>query len=121
MDETNLPPEAGLDSRAIHYAKGCYIGQEVINRIHSVGHVNRELRGLRLATDLKILPPRGEKLFHVGKEVGYVASAIRSPALNANIGLGFVRREHNKIGNELALKTAAGDSVVKVVELPFNS
>ena len=39
--------------------KGCYIGQEVINRIHSIGHVNRELRGLRLADDLKALPAKG--------------------------------------------------------------
>src|SRR4029079_3718388 len=48
MDETNLPLECGLEARAISYNKGCYIGQEVINRIHSIGHVNRELVGLRL-------------------------------------------------------------------------
>ena len=46
MDETNIPLECGIESRAVTYTKGCYIGQEVINRIHSVGHVNRELRGL---------------------------------------------------------------------------
>ncbi len=50
MDETNLPLECGIESRAVSYNKGCYIGQEVINRIHSFGHVNRELRGLRLPT-----------------------------------------------------------------------
>ena len=49
MDETNLPLECGIESRAVSYNKGCYIGQEVINRIHSFGHVTRELRGLRLA------------------------------------------------------------------------
>ena len=67
MDETNIPLECGIESRAIVYNKGCYIGQEVINRIHSVGHVTRELRGLRLADDLKILPQRGDKLFFNGK------------------------------------------------------
>ncbi|HSY09857.1 MAG TPA: folate-binding protein YgfZ, partial [Candidatus Dormibacteraeota bacterium] len=56
MDETNIPLECGIESRAVSYNKGCYIGQEVINRIHSVGHVTRELRGLRLAGDLKSLP-----------------------------------------------------------------
>ena len=119
MDETNIPLECGIESRAIVYNKGCYIGQEVINRIHSVGHVTRELRALRLATDLEPLPKKGDKLFHAGKEVGYVTSAVKSPALNANIALGYVRREANQIGNELTLRTAAGESPVKIVELPF--
>ena len=56
MDETNLPLECGIESRAVSYSKGCYIGQEVINRVHSFGHVTRELRGLRLADDLQSLP-----------------------------------------------------------------
>jgi folate-binding protein YgfZ len=119
MDETNIPLECGIESRAIVYNKGCYIGQEVINRIHSVGHVNRELRGLRLADDLPALPARGDKLFHAGKEVGYVTSAVKSPTLNANIALGYVRREANQIGNELTLRTAAGESPAKIVALPF--
>jgi folate-binding protein YgfZ len=119
MDETNIPLECGIESRAIVYNKGCYIGQEVINRIHSVGHVTRELRALRLATGLESLPKKGDKLFHAGKEVGYVTSAVKSPALNANIALGYVRREANQIGNELTLRTAAGESPAKIVELPF--
>ncbi|HEX3855665.1 MAG TPA: glycine cleavage T C-terminal barrel domain-containing protein [Verrucomicrobiae bacterium] len=119
MDETNIPLECGIESRAIVYNKGCYIGQEVINRIHSVGHVNKELRGLHLANDLSALAVRGDKLFHAGKEVGYVTSAVKSPTLNANIALGYVRREANQIGNELTLRTAAGESPVKIAELPF--
>jgi folate-binding protein YgfZ len=119
MDETNIPLECGIESRAIVYNKGCYIGQEVINRIHSVGHVTRELRGLRLATDLESLPKKGDKLFHAGKEIGYVTSAVKSPTLNTNIALGYVRREANQIGNDLTLRTAAGESPAKIVELPF--
>jgi folate-binding protein YgfZ len=119
MDETNIPLECGIESRAVTYNKGCYIGQEIINRIHSVGHVNRELRGLRLANDLKSLPTRGDKLFHAGKEVGHVTSAVKSPALNTNIALGYVRREANQIGNELTLLTATGESTAKIVPLPF--
>jgi folate-binding protein YgfZ len=118
MDETNIPLECGIESRAVTYNKGCYIGQEVINRIHSVGHVNRELRGLRLANDLKSLPALGDKLFHAGKEVGHVTSAVKSAALNANIALGYVRREANQIGNELTLQ-GTGESPVKIVPLPF--
>ena len=119
MDETNIPLECGIESRAVTYNKGCYIGQEVINRIHSVGHVNRELRGLRLADDLKTLPSRGDKLFHAGKEVGHITSAVKSPLLNANIALGYVRREANQIGSELMLQTVDGESPAKIVALPF--
>jgi folate-binding protein YgfZ len=129
MDETNIPLECGIESRAVSYNKGCYIGQEVINRIHSVGHVTRELRGLRLANDLKSLPQKHDKLFHAGKEVGYVTSAVKSPSLNAlvspkllgegaNIALGYVRREANQIGNELTLQ-GTGESPAKIVALPF--
>ncbi len=119
MDETNIPLECGIEERAVSYSKGCYIGQEVINRIHSIGHVNRELRGLRLADDLKTLPVKGDKLFKDGKEVGCLTSALASPALKANIALGYVRREAGAIGNELTMKTGAGESGTKIVELPF--
>ena len=104
MDETNIPLECGIEAQAVSYSKGCYIGQEVINRIHSIGHVNRELVGLRLADDLKILPVRGDKLFKDGKEVGHITSAIKSPALNANIALGYVRREVNAAETKLTFR-----------------
>ena len=119
MDGTNIPLECGIENRAIVYNKGCYIGQEVINRVHSVGHVTRELRGLRLADDLKTLPQRGDKLFFNVREIGHVTSAVKSPSLNANIALGYVRREANQIGNELVLRTAAGESPAKIAALPF--
>jgi aminomethyltransferase len=119
MDETNIPLECGLEAAAITYTKGCYIGQEVINRIHSVGHVNRELRGLRLADDLKQLPSRGDKLFNAGKEAGYVTSAVKSPLLGVNIALGYVRRGAILAGAQLTLQTAAGESPASIVELPF--
>jgi folate-binding protein YgfZ len=118
MDETNIPLECGIESRAIVYNKGCYIGQEVINRIHSIGHVNRELRGLRLADDLPALPQRGDRLFHAGKEIGQITSAVKSPSVG-NIALGYVRREINQIGNELILRTASGESAARIVALPF--
>lgn len=117
MDETNIPLECGIEARAISYNKGCYIGQEVINRIHSIGHVNRELCGLRLADDLKTLPARGDKLFKDGKEVGYVTSAVFSPTVKGNIALGYLRREVNGVGTELN----AGETRVKISALPIVS
>ena len=119
MDETNLPPETGIEERAVSYTKGCYIGQEVIARIRTYGQVAKILRGLRLADDLKELPKKGAKLFQGDKEVGYITSAVASLALNANIGLGYVRREHNEIGAELTLRSEARETTVKIVPLPF--
>ncbi len=119
MDETNLPPEAGLDSRAVSYTKGCYIGQEVIARIRTYGQVAKALRGLQLADDLKNFPMKGDKLFFGEKEVGYITSAIASPTFKMNIALGYVRREANKVGTDLILRTQNGNSPAKIVALPF--
>ena len=119
MDETNLPLEAGLESRAVSYSKGCYIGQEVLNRIHSIGQVTKELRGLRLADALPALPAKGDKLFHGGKEVGYLTSVVKSPALNLNLALGYVRKEANQPGTELTWRGAGGESPARIVALPF--
>ncbi len=117
MDETNLPPEAGIDSRAISYTKGCYIGQEVIARIRTYGQVAKALRGLRFANG-DPLPRKGDRLALGGKEIGYVCSATHSPALNANIGFGYVRREHNSLGTELVVQSGGGSSAT-IVPTPF--
>ena len=119
MDETNIPLEAGVESSAISFNKGCYIGQEVISRIRTYSEISKALRGLRLADDLKALPGKGEKLYKEGKEAGYVTSAIRSPRLGANIALAYVKKEANQAGAELMLRGAAGESSAKIVALPF--
>jgi folate-binding protein YgfZ len=120
IDETNLAPEAGLDSQAISYSKGCYIGQEVIARIRTYGQVTKTLRRLQLADELVALPARGDKLLKDGKEVGYVTSALASPALEMKIGMGYVRREANEVGATLTLQTEAGESSVRIVGGPFS-
>jgi folate-binding protein YgfZ len=119
MDETNLAPEAGIEARAVSYSKGCYIGQEVIARIRTYGQVAKALRGLRFHGHEGALPQKRDKMFFGEKEAGYVCSATRSPVLNASIGFGYVRREHNQIGTELAIRTNAGDMKATIVELPF--
>lgn len=119
MDETNIPLEAGLEARAVSYTKGCYIGQEVINRIHSIGQVTKSLRGLRLDSSLPTLPERGAKLLCEGKEVGYVTSAIQSPSLNTSIALGYVRKEVNQTGNRLTLVSGGRETEARIVALPF--
>jgi folate-binding protein YgfZ len=119
MDESNFPQEAGIEARAVNYHKGCYIGQEVLNRIHTRGHVNRRLCGLRLAEDLPALPAKGDKLFAGTEEVGHLTSSTHSPSVPGNIALGYIRKGHDGFGNELKLVTHSGASRARVVPLPF--
>jgi glycine cleavage system T protein len=116
MTDTTLPVEANLLS-AISYTKGCYIGQEVIARIDARGHVNRQLVGLRLAGDA--LPEHGAKIVSPQREVGWVTSATRSPALQQNIALGYVRLEVVTPGTQLAVQTNGTTLTATVTALPF--
>jgi folate-binding protein YgfZ len=88
LDDRVLPAEAGLTERAVSFTKGCYPGQEPIARLHHRGHVNRELRVLRLALDTP--PPYDAELTHEGKVVGRVTSAVRHPD-GGVAALGYVR------------------------------
>jgi folate-binding protein YgfZ len=119
MDETNLPQETGIEARAVSYSKGCYIGQEILNRVHTVGHVNRNLVGLELAEDLKELPGKGDKLMFEGREVGTVTSTVRSARRKRNLGLAYVRREVRKPGSILAVRSSSGETTARLAELPF--
>ncbi len=114
MDENTIPNEAGLEARAISYEKGCYIGQETIARIKSMGHVNRHLVGLRLGQGT--LPPPQEKILAAGVEIGYITSAVASPRLGA-IALGYVRRGHEQPGTRVAVAGQAAE----ISGLPFES
>jgi folate-binding protein YgfZ len=120
MDETNIPLEAGLEVRAISYSKGCYVGQEVINRIHSIGQVSKAWRGLHLTRDTSPLPLHGDRLYHEGQPAGYVTSVLNSSRFNRPLALGYVRREMNQTGATLSLSPTAGGSQAVIVDLPFS-
>lgn len=119
MDETTLPPETMVAGDMISYAKGCYIGQEILSRIRTYGQVAKSMRALRCAPSLKQPPAHGSKLYRADREAGYITSACASPVFG-NIALGYVRRESNDIGTELTLRTEQGDSPVTIVALPFS-
>jgi folate-binding protein YgfZ len=114
MDERTLPPEAGLEARALSYTKGCYLGQEIMERIRSRGQVNRRLTGLLLHTDS--LPAPGANLTAEGKNVGSITTAVDSPALGRPIALGYVRREYLEAGTKLAVENGG---TAEVATLPF--
>jgi tRNA-modifying protein YgfZ len=123
LSEGVIPNEAGLDKRAINYTKGCYLGQEVISRIKSVGHVNRHLCGLTPAAGISI--DIGDKLFSDGeskKEIGFITSVGRNRSLDRVIALGYVKRGFDVPGSTLQVRrnnTLIGPA--EVHSLPFNS
>jgi tRNA-modifying protein YgfZ len=121
LSEEVLPNEAGLDERAVSYTKGCYLGQEIISRIKSLGHVNRHLRGVLLKnkTELGV----GDRLIAEGsKEIGSITSACRSDRLDASIGLAYLKRGFDHSGAIYSILRPATSSLIgsaEVRSLPF--
>jgi folate-binding protein YgfZ len=106
--EKQIPHEAGLEDSHISYTKGCYTGQEIVERVRSRGQVNRVRVLLKLAA--ADLPAAGTSLLADGKEVGHLTRAAYSPLLEAPISMGYVRRESSSLGSELAI--ASGKALV---------
>ena len=91
ITEGHLPQET-QQMHALHFSKGCYLGQEIVERVRSRGHVNRLLKPLRIAATEAPVP--GAKVVVQGKEIGEITSAAYSPALGCVVALGYVRTEH---------------------------
>jgi folate-binding protein YgfZ len=85
--------------RAVSFNKGCYLGQEIVERVRSRGHVNKLLVPLRLNSQTP--PASGAKLTADGKDAGVITSAALSPALGAVVALGYVRAAFAKEGQKL--------------------
>jgi folate-binding protein YgfZ len=113
FDQRQIPHEAAIEMTHISFTKGCYTGQEIVERVRSRGHVNRRLTGM--AFDSSTPPEPESKLLANGAEVGYVTSAAFSPLLGQPIGLGYVRREQSAPGTILQ----CGESAAKIIELPL--
>ncbi|MGC9222263.1 MAG: YgfZ/GcvT domain-containing protein [Solirubrobacteraceae bacterium] len=111
LDDTVIPQEAGLNDRAVSFAKGCYVGQETVARLFYKGKPNRELRGLR--SENALTPGSELSLADSGRSVGVVTSATVSPRLGP-LALALVRREAPP-GTTV---DAAGQQAL-VVALPF--
>jgi aminomethyltransferase len=94
--EKQIPHEAGLQDSHISYTKGCYTGQEIVERVRSRGQVNRARVSLKFDSKTPLEP--GKSLLNDGKEVGTVTRSGFSPALDSMIGMGYVRREKSTPG-----------------------
>ena len=115
MDEETIPLEAGIESRAISFTKGCYVGQEVIIRVLHRGHgrVARKLVGLVIAGDRP--PAAGTIVQSTDREVGRVTSSAWSPALQKPIALAYVHRDFVAPGTALTVNGANAE----VMSPPF--
>jgi folate-binding protein YgfZ len=90
LDESTIPQEAYLERDAVSFTKGCFLGQELVCRIDTRGHVNRLLRGVVVEGECE--PDVGAEIYAGEKAVGRVTSVARSPRLGI-IALALLRRE----------------------------
>jgi folate-binding protein YgfZ len=111
--ERDLPQETGQE-RALSFTKGCYIGQEIVERIRARGAVHRKFTGLTIHGPL---PAVGVKAQVDGKDIAEITSAAILPLAKGDlpVALGYVRREACPAGAEIELDGAKA----RVTEVPF--
>ena len=96
-----LAPEIGRNDVAINYTKGCYLGQEPIARLDAMGHVNRELRGLRFESAEPLQANMGVQAN--GKVIGQVSSVAQIPGTNSQVALAVIRTAGGKCGDTVQI------------------
>lgn len=106
ITDKNLIQETGR-LNAVSFNKGCYIGQEVVERVRSRGHVNRVLVQLLFDGAQEVAP--GTALTVDGKTVGAITSAAYSFEMRRTVALGYVRREHAAAGRNLMAGVARAE------------
>lgn len=116
MDETNVVLEAVPDE-AVSFTKGCYIGQEIIARIHWRGHVAKKLTGLSFEEQGET--KRDDKIRTMdGKEIGRLTSVTFSPRLNRLVALGYVKYDYLAPGTQVRVISNETELAARVIELP---
>jgi len=102
-DDSNVITEANLDD-AVSYTKGCYVGQEIIARIHWRGHVAKKLSGLLLDDEGSAARPGAKlKTADGARDAGRITSVAHSPRLGRQIALAYVRYDFLEPGTELSV------------------
>jgi folate-binding protein YgfZ len=114
IDEATIVPELGIDG-LISYNKGCYIGQEIIARIHFRGHVAKQLTGLIFVDERAEIKQNNELKTLQGKNAGKITSTVFSPKLDKQIALAYVRYDYLPEGTELTVN----ETKAQVKNLPF--
>jgi folate-binding protein YgfZ len=114
--ERDLPQETE-QMRALNFNKGCYVGQEIVERIRSRGNVHRKFTGLLVEGAAAIVA--GAKIISNEKEVGEVTSVatLPTPSGERTVALGYIRREVGVPGRAMTIGTAKAT----VIQLPLDS
>ena len=110
--ERDLPQETE-QARALNFNKGCYVGQEIVERIRSRGAVHRKFTGFLVDAAEPIAV--GSKVVSGEKEVGEITSAASLPGANKTVALGYIRREVGVPGREVTI----GSVKAVVAQLPL--
>ena len=97
---------------AVHFSKGCYLGQEIVERVRSRAQIHRILRPLRI--DAKTPPEPGTKLDLAGAEAGEVVSSAYSPSLDAVVAMAYVKTPYAEPETSLS----CGRASTTVLTLP---
>ncbi len=84
---------------AVSFTKGCYLGQEIVERIRAQGHVNKKL--VRIEMEGAEPLAAGTKLTADGAEAGEITSTVYSPECGKVVGLAYVRTPHANPATEL--------------------
>ena len=95
----NFPKETGIEE-AVSYTKGCYLGQEVVARIHYRGGVQKMMRRLEIEGN----PEPASKLFFEGREAGTATTVVCSPLSGRTLGLGIVHKRAAEPGTRLEVE-----------------
>jgi tRNA-modifying protein YgfZ len=106
-----LPQEGGLETDAVSFTKGCYLGQEVMARLHAMGQVRR---GLFRVVGSGAPPPVGQPLFQGGRKVGELRSTVADGA-GGFVGLALLTRMHLEPAGALAT-AADGAGMLRLME-----
>jgi folate-binding protein YgfZ len=113
--DKQIPHEAGLEHSHISFTKGCYTGQEIVERVRSRGQVNRVRALLKFAAAEP--PASGTPVLSEGKEVGHITRSAFSPALQSVIAMSYLRRENSAPGTILD----ASGSPATVISAPISA
>ena len=119
FDDTVLPHETGQIARAVSFTKGCYLGQEIVARMHARGQFAKQLVGIKMANDC--LPIAGALVYDDNdNQIGGITSSTVSPVLsNIAICLGYVKKAFLPVGTILNIPAEGQMRKGSVAELPF--
>lgn len=118
--ERDLPQETE-QARALNFSKGCYVGQEIVERIRSRGNVHRSFTGFVSQTAGVVA--NGAKVFVAEKDVGEITSAISLHQDEADwtVAMGYIRREHAPAAGKGVTEVTINGARDQVVQLPMRN